>query len=237
MTGGCLFSSSPLWRSKQGWIYLLTEPENVIWMQILGAAFIRVTVPGEGLGWAEGKCSQAMGRGGNSCQDLCEMSSIIQTPSGQPPPSQSSHSPVWAPWLSGESGLHLCITILFPPSAAEVRGDPVSHQPSRICVTSSLSISVRKRRERIKGTVSLEQILAELEGRGGNASKFCWNEMEFAKKLEKVKYWCCGHTWEPRWALRPQCGRCFPHREQMLQVSWHWWLLHLPWCLNENCKV
>lgn len=127
--------------------------------------------------------------------------------------------------------------LLSSTSWLRLGGNPVSHQPSWICVTSSSSILVRKQREGIKGTVGLEQVLAELERRSGNASKFWLNEVEFAKNLEKVKYLYYGDTWEPRWALRSQCGRCFASREQMLQVSWHWWLLHLPWCHNEDCKV
>jgi len=59
------------------------SPENVIWMQILGISFIRVSVSEEGLRWAEEKCPQAVRRGESSCQRLCETSSIIQTPSGQ----------------------------------------------------------------------------------------------------------------------------------------------------------
>lgn len=108
-----------------------------------------VSVSGEGLGWAEGKCSQAVGRGGNSCQGLCEVSSIIQTPSGQPLPSQSSPFPCVSTlvfWRVRRGSLYYYF--LSSISWLRLGGNPVSHQPSWICVTSSLSISVRKLRSK-----------------------------------------------------------------------------------------
>lgn len=79
-------------QSRDGYVIRLNpgSPENVMWMQILGVAFIRVNASEEGLGWAEAKRPQAVGRGESSCQRPCEMSSLTQTPPGQPLPFQYS---------------------------------------------------------------------------------------------------------------------------------------------------
>lgn len=109
-------------QSRDGYVIWLNPGslENVIWLQILGVAFIRVSVSEEGLGWAEGKCPQAVGKGESSCQRLCEMSSIIQTPSGQSLPSQYSPllhvSTVVYTGFSRESDLKPYVTFFFPPS-------------------------------------------------------------------------------------------------------------------------
>lgn len=117
MTGGCLFSSSPLWRSKQGWMCLLTEPENVIWMQILGVAFIRVSVSGEDWDELRGNAPRQWGEEETPAKDCVRAPQLYRHLQGSLFPPSPPHSPVWAPYFSGESHLDLCITIFFPPPA------------------------------------------------------------------------------------------------------------------------